>query len=243
MPSIAGEQPQLCRSTAGDPSSRSLRSQGRHSDGNATAPPDSAAVPVVFPGCYVFTTHSLRCGCAGRSYRSHSTSQLHELMGARRTTRTRRVHPASSWHQSRTGMSQSCAPKHPSNLAHSDGNCASGWAHSRLELGAASAGRSVRTAQPASCMLVVLCMRNTCRELAAAGLLLESRCRRHVCAVPPRSCDSDHDCSPEWPPRASVWWGWQTYCGVTSSSRHRGGRSSGSGCSGRIRGTCAVRGA
>ena len=67
-------------------------------------------------------------------------------MEARRTTRTRRVHPASSWHQSRTGMSQSCAPKHPSNLAHSDGKRTSGWAHSRLELGAASAGRSVRTA-------------------------------------------------------------------------------------------------
>ena len=76
IPSIAGEQPQLCRSAGGNPSSRSLRSQGRHSDGNATAPPDSAAVPVVFPGCYVFTTHSLRCGCAGRSYPSHSTSQL-----------------------------------------------------------------------------------------------------------------------------------------------------------------------
>ena len=127
------------------------------------------------------------------------------LMEARFTTRTRRAPAASRWHQSRTGMSQSCAPKHPSNLAHSDGKRTSGWAHSRLELGAASAGRSVRTAQPASCMLVVLCMRNTCRELAAAGLLLESRCRRHVCAVPPRSCDSDHDCSPEWPPRAAVW--------------------------------------
>ena len=81
-PSIAGEQPQLCRSTAGNPSSRSLRSQGRHSDGNATAPPDSAAVPVVFPGCYVFTTHSLRCGCAGRSYPSHSTSQLLQSHGS-----------------------------------------------------------------------------------------------------------------------------------------------------------------
>ena len=76
VPSIAGGLPQLCRSAGGNPSSRSLRSQGRHSDGNATAPPDSAAFPVVFPGCYVFTTHSLRCGCAGRSYPSHSTSQL-----------------------------------------------------------------------------------------------------------------------------------------------------------------------
>ena len=118
------------------------------------------------------------------------------LMEARFTTRTRRAPAASRWHRSHTGMSLPCAPQHPSNLEHSDGKRASGWAHSRLELGAASAGRSGRTAQPASCMLVVLCMRNTCRELAAAGLLLESRRRRHVCAVPPRSCDSDHDCSP-----------------------------------------------
>ena len=146
VPSIAGEQPQLCRSTAGNPSSRSLRSQGRHSDGNATAPPDSAAVPVVFPGCYVFATHSLRRGCAGRSYPSHSTSQLHELMGASLTTRTRQVHAVSRWHRSRTGVSLPCAPKYLSALAHSDGKRTSGWAHSRLELGAASAGRSVRTA-------------------------------------------------------------------------------------------------
>jgi hypothetical protein len=41
-PLIAGEQPKLCRSAAGNPSSRSLRSNGRRSDGNATAPPDSA---------------------------------------------------------------------------------------------------------------------------------------------------------------------------------------------------------
>ena len=170
MPSIAGGQPQLCRSAGGNPSSRSLRSQGRHSDGNATAPPDSAAFPVVFPGCYVFTTHSLRCGCAGRSYRSHSTSQLLEIMGARRTARTRRVHPASSWHQSRTGMSQSCAPKHPSNLLHSDGKRASGWAHTRLELGAASAGRSVRTGkQHGRCALHAGCM------CAAFGCRVASR--------------------------------------------------------------------
>ena len=41
-PLIAGEQPKLCRSAAGNPSSRSLRSNGRHPDGSATAPPDSA---------------------------------------------------------------------------------------------------------------------------------------------------------------------------------------------------------
>ena len=82
MPSIAGEQPQLCRSAGGNPSNRSLRSKGRHSDGNATAPPDSAAVPVVFLSCYVFATHTRLCGCAGCSYPSHSTSQLPQSHGS-----------------------------------------------------------------------------------------------------------------------------------------------------------------
>ena len=121
VPSIAGEQPQLCRSTAGNPSSRSLRSQGRHSDGNATAPPDSAAVPVVFRDRHVFAARVRLCGCAGRSYPSHSTSQLHELMGASPTTRTRRLHAASTWRGSRNGTSLPRAQKYPSNLAHSDG--------------------------------------------------------------------------------------------------------------------------
>ena len=125
VPSIAGEQPQLCRSTAGNPSSRSLRSQGRHSDGNATAPPDSAAVPVVFRDRHVFAARVRLCGCAGRSYPSHSTSQLHELMGASPATRTRQVHAVSRWHRSRTGVSLPCAPKYLSALAHSDGKRAS----------------------------------------------------------------------------------------------------------------------
>ena len=125
VPSIAGEQPQLCRSTAGNPSSRSLRSQGRHSDGNATAPPDSAAVPVVFRDRHVFAARVRLCGCAGRSYPSHSTSQLHELMGASPTTRTRQVHAVSRWHRTRTGVSLPFAPKYLSTLAHSDGKRAS----------------------------------------------------------------------------------------------------------------------
>ena len=82
MPSIAGEQLHLCRSAGGDPSNRSLRSKGRHSDGNATAPPDSAAVPVVFLSCYVFATDTRLCGCAGPSYPSHSTSQLPQSHGS-----------------------------------------------------------------------------------------------------------------------------------------------------------------
>jgi hypothetical protein len=80
--SIAGEQPKLCRSAGGDRSNRLLRSNGRHSDGNATAPPDSAAVPVVFLSCYVFATHARLCGCAGLSYPSHSTSQLPQSHGS-----------------------------------------------------------------------------------------------------------------------------------------------------------------
>jgi hypothetical protein len=82
LPSIAGEQPKLCRSAGGNPRNRSLRSKGRHSDGNATAPPDSAAVPVVFLSCYVFATQTLLCGCAGPSYPSHSTSQLPQSHGS-----------------------------------------------------------------------------------------------------------------------------------------------------------------
>ena len=42
MPSIAGEQPKLCRSALGDPGNRSLRSNGRLSDGSASPPPDFA---------------------------------------------------------------------------------------------------------------------------------------------------------------------------------------------------------
>jgi len=96
---------------------------------------------------------------------------------ARRTTRTRRVHPASSWHQSRTGMSQSCAPKHPSNLAHSDGRCASGWAHSRLELERPlPADLCGLRSQQASCSLCYVCRMHVrswrlldCSWKAAAG--------------------------------------------------------------------------
>ena len=205
MPSIAGEQPQLCRSTAGDPSSRSLRSQETPSRRERDGAPGFPAFPVVFPGCYVFTTHSLRCGCAGRSYRSHSTSQLHELMGARRTTRTRRVHPASSWHQSRTGMSQSCAPKHPSNLAHSDGNCASGWAHSRLELERPlPADLCGLRSQQAACSLCCACGIHAgswrlldCSWKAAGG---GTSVRYHRDRAIPTTT-----AAPEWPPRASVW--------------------------------------
>ena len=72
MPSIAGEQPKLCRSAHGDPSNRLLRSNGRHSDGSASPPPDSA--PLRSYSCDGMRRECM-CVCAGRSHPSHSTSQ------------------------------------------------------------------------------------------------------------------------------------------------------------------------
>ena len=187
--------PACCAAASTSSGAGAVAAAGREAPG-ATLPSHifRRAVPVVFPGCCVFTTHSLRCGCAGRSCRSHFTSQHHELMGARRTTRTRRVHPASSWRQSRTCMSLSCTPQHPSNLAHSDGTDGlTRDSSSERPLPADLCG----LAQPASSTLVVVCIPDACVQPEAAGLRLESRCRRHVCAVPPRS--SDHECSLEWP--------------------------------------------
>ena len=80
---------------------------------------------------YNAQTHSRLCGCAGRSYSSYSTSQLPQSHGNGSSTRTRRVHPASSWHQSRAGMSLPRAPAYLPNLVHSDGKRTSNWAHSR----------------------------------------------------------------------------------------------------------------
>jgi hypothetical protein len=183
MPSIAGERPKPCRSAGGNPSNRSVRNNGRHSDGNATAPPDSAAVPVVFRDRHVFATCVRLCGCAGRSYPSQSTSHLHEIMGARRTTRTRQVRAVSRWHRSRTGMSLPCGQNIYQPLRSRTVN-ARPDAHSRLERRAASAGRSVRTAQPTSFVLGVIYTGDACTQPAAAGLRLESRRWWHVCAVP-----------------------------------------------------------
>ena len=155
---------------------------------------------------YNAQTHPRLCGCAGRSYSSYSTSQVLQSHGNGSSTRTRRVHPASSWHQSRTGMSLPRAPAYLPNLVHSDGERTVNERPvglTRVELGAASAGRSVPTAQPASSMLVVRCRVDACVQPEAAGLRLESRRRRHIRVVLPRSCESDHDCSPEWPRRAA----------------------------------------
>ncbi len=113
MSSIAGEQPQLRRSAHGDPISRSLRSNGRHSDGNARR----RRIPRLV--CLYNRYASLRL-C-----RSLLSFAFNEIMGARLTTRTRGIRPASSRHQSRTGMSVPCPPKHLSTLAHSDSKRAS----------------------------------------------------------------------------------------------------------------------
>jgi len=120
-PLIAGDQPKLCRSAAGNPSSRSLRSNGRHSDGSATAPPDSAP----------FRTH-FRAIMRSQRIRVCAAVQVApilripprkpcDVMGASPTPRTRRLHAASTWRGSRNGTSLPRAQKYPSKLAHSDG--------------------------------------------------------------------------------------------------------------------------
>ena len=127
------------------------------------------------------------------------------LMEASFTTRTRRAPAASCWHSSYTGMSLPCAQKHPSKLAHSDGNRA--------------ARRSLVTrAQSGPC-------RPICADYSAHKLHV--RCAIHrgcmraagICWVAPgkpplvaRLCGYNRDranptttAAPEWPPRAAVW--------------------------------------
>jgi hypothetical protein len=103
-------------------SSRSLRDNGLHSDESASPPPDSAPLwscsRTVLPSQHIQVR---LCGCAGRSYPSHSTSQAPVIRqtGTSLTTRTKRVHAASTRHGLRSAMSLSCAQKNQSTLAHS----------------------------------------------------------------------------------------------------------------------------
>ena len=120
-PSIAGEQPKLCRSAAGNPSSRSLRSNGRHSDGNATAPPDSAPFR-----SYSCDDMRRECMCVCAAVQVAPILRIPprkpcDLTGASPTPRTRRPHAVSTWRGTRNGTSLPRAQKYPSNLAHSDG--------------------------------------------------------------------------------------------------------------------------
>ena len=141
-PSIAGEQPKLCRSAAGNPSSRSLRSHGRHSDGNATAPPDSAP----FRSYFRATMRSQRIRvCAAVQVAAIlriPPRKTCDLMGASLTTRTRWLHAASTWHRlAQWYEPAACAKKTIRPLRIQMVNRASSRAHTRLELRAASAGR------------------------------------------------------------------------------------------------------
>ena len=107
---------------------------------------------------------------------------VQRLMGARRATRTRRAHAASSKQRSRTGTFLPCATRHRTLRIRM-------VTHIKLCLGDSStdrplAGRFVRTVQPASCMFVAPCIRDACAQPAAAGSLQESRRRWHVCTIP-----------------------------------------------------------
>jgi hypothetical protein len=106
--SIAGEQPKLGRSAGGNPSNRSLRSKGRHSDGNATAPPDSAAIATSLQRIRVCA--AVQVAPILRIPPRNSRN----LMEPSFTTRTRRAPAASGSRSSHTGMSLPFAQNHPS---------------------------------------------------------------------------------------------------------------------------------
>jgi hypothetical protein len=108
-PLIAGEQHKLCRSAAGNPSSRSLRSNGRHSDGSASPPPDSAPF-------WSYSCDGMRCECMCVCAAVQVAPILRipprkpcDLSGASLTTRTRRLHAVSTWRGSHNGTSLPCA--------------------------------------------------------------------------------------------------------------------------------------
>ncbi len=105
MPSIAGEQPELCRSANGDPGNRSLRSNGRHSDASASPPPDSAPFR-----SYSCDDMCRECMCVCASVQVAPILRIPprkpgDLSGASLTTRTRRPHAVSTWRSTRNGTS------------------------------------------------------------------------------------------------------------------------------------------
>jgi hypothetical protein len=105
MPSIAGEQPKLCRSAPGAPSNRSLRSHGRHSDGSASPPPDSAPFRS-------YSCDGMRRECMYVCAAVQVAPILRipprkpgDLSGASPTPRTSRPHAVSTWRGTRNGTS------------------------------------------------------------------------------------------------------------------------------------------
>jgi hypothetical protein len=210
-PSIAGEQPKLCRSAAGNPSSRSLRSNGRHSDGNATAPPDSAPFR-----SYSCDGMRRECMCVCASAQVAPILRIPprkpcDLSGASFTPRTRRLHAASTWRGSRNGTSLPRAQKYPSNLAHSDGK-------PRVQLSShatrplpADLGEPA-SMQAASSLCYAYGMRASRRQQqacvwnAAAG----GTCARVAIAI----VRSDRGYSPEWLPLAAC----SRYLGISCMS-------------------------
>ena len=98
-PLIAGEQPKLCRSAAGNPSSRSLRSNGRRSDGSATAPPHSAPFRSHFRATMRLQRIRVCAAVQVAPILRIPPRKPCDLSGASLTTRTRGPHAASTWHQ------------------------------------------------------------------------------------------------------------------------------------------------
>ena len=173
------------RSAGESPSGRSLRGERRRSDGTATMLRSSRADLAAFRGRRALGTSMRHWGCAGRSYPSHSTSRSPPTSWERGS---RREQVASMQPQAGIGrgLVWACFVRRnfSPHLAYSDRKRASGCSHVTSKHRAASAGLLATAGEPASCTLLIPCIRDARVPLAAAGLRLERRLRWHVRASP-----------------------------------------------------------
>ena len=179
MPSIAGEQPKLCRSAPGDPSNRSLRSHGRHSDGSASPPPiprRSGRIPAM--GCVVNACASVRLCRSLPSFAFHLASPVicRERASRRERDGSMPFQPGAA-----RATVRACRVRktiHPT-LAHSDGNRASSCAHTRSERPLPADFREPASMPAASSLCYAYGMHASRRQQQAC--VWESRRRWHMC--------------------------------------------------------------
>ena len=172
------------RSAGESPSGRSLRGERRRSDGKATTLHSSRADLAVFRACHAFGTSSRRWGCAGRSYPSHSTSRSPPTWWEG-CARREQVAPIRSEAGIGRVLVWACCvrSKFSPHLAYSDGKRASGCSQATSKHRAASAGLLATAGEPASCTLLMPCIRDARVPQAAAGLRLKRRLRWQVRAL------------------------------------------------------------
>ena len=162
------------RSAGESPSGRSLRGERRRPDGTATTLRSCRGDLAAFRDPHAFETSMRRGVCADRSYPSHSTSRS-EAMWWGRGARREQLAPI----QPQAGIGRvlvwACLMrrKFSPHLAYSDRKRASGCSHATSKHRAASAGLLATAGEPASCTLLMPCVRDARVPQAAAGLRLK----------------------------------------------------------------------